>query len=81
MKGEVMKEKKQEKSFSIECDVMCKTEQQKSLKYRFVWVIEKFSELSQPTGEFIESCDLIFKALKNLNETISGSFQCPTKLS
>jgi len=56
-----MKVKDQETSFSIDCDAMCKTEHPKSLKYRFVWVIEKFSELSQPTGEFIESCDLIFK--------------------
>ena len=40
---------------------MCKTEQPKSLKYRFVWVIEKFSELTQPTGKYIESCDLINK--------------------
>ena len=58
-----MKEKEQEKSFSIECDTMCKTEQPKSLEYRFVWVIEKFSELTQPTGKYIESCDLINKGL------------------
>jgi len=63
MKGEVMKEKEQEKSFSIECDTMCKTEQPKSLKYRFVWVIEKFSELTQPTGKYIESCVLLNKGL------------------
>jgi len=56
-----MKEEEEEKSFSIECDAMCKTEQPKYLKYRFVWVIEKFSELSLPRGKFLESCDLIYK--------------------
>jgi len=61
MKEEVMKENDQEKLFSIECDAMSMTEQPKSLKYRFVWVIEKFSELTQANGYSIESCDLIFK--------------------
>jgi len=43
-----------------EFNVVCKTEL-KGLKYRFLWVIEKFSELSQPNGQSIETCDLVYK--------------------
>jgi len=51
----------QKTSYSNDFDAICKTEQARPLKYRFLWIIEKFSELSQSNGDFIESCDLIYR--------------------
>ena len=52
-----------QKSYSNDFDAICKTEHARALKYRFLWIIENFSELSQSTsaGDCIESCDLIFR--------------------
>jgi len=51
----------QKTSSSNDFDTICKTEHARPLKYRFLWIIEKFSELSQSHGDFIESCDLVFR--------------------
>jgi len=50
----------QNTSYSNDFDAICKTEHARPLKYKFLWIIEKFSELSQSTGDFIESCDLVY---------------------
>ena len=51
----------QKTSYSNDFDAICKTEHARPLKYRFLWIIEKFSEISQSNGDFIESCDLVYR--------------------
>jgi len=61
MMEKVLKNEEMKTSYSNEYDAECKTESPTSKKYSFLWTIEKFSELTQKPGDYIETCDLVYK--------------------